>query len=242
MRASRILPTLLLAVVVLQPHAHSQEPDLPGVQQVADSLYGLNDLLVNGRIYANPHPRAIGHPFFPEATFSPGVVYVKGEKFDQALINYNAEQDELILDVSKPMPWIGHIVVNHNLVDSFRIGDRHFVHAHTLPPNFAGRQYLEKVFEGKFSLFASHEKLFNPDISHLHPHGVFLNKPTRLLLLKDGAFTEVTRKKQWLDYFPAHRKDIKRYLHKNRIHWKKAHVEQLRQAADFCNGFYENMD
>ena len=61
MSTARLFTVLLLAVLAIQPQAFSQVPD---IQQTVDSLYGLNDLLVNGRVFANPHPRANGHPFF----------------------------------------------------------------------------------------------------------------------------------------------------------------------------------
>ena len=239
MSPSRLFTALLLVVLAIPPMGYGQVQD---IREMADSLYGLDDLLVNGRIYTNPHPKANGHPFYPKAAFSLGEVNVKGEKFDEVTINYNAEQDELVLDVSHSMPWISYIVLNHNLVDSFRIGDRSFVHAHTLPPNPYGRLYLEKLFEGKFSLLASHEKVFSPDVNQWHPHGVFLEKADNLLLLKNNTFTDVTREKKWLNHFIDHKKDIKKYLKRNRINWKKANLEQLKQLADFCNGFYENRE
>ncbi|MBK8490407.1 MAG: hypothetical protein IPL49_05725 [Saprospirales bacterium] len=95
------------------------------------------------------------------------------------------------------------------MVDSFLIGDRRFVQVNTLPVNTAGRIYLEKVFEGQFSLFATHQKIFKSEYSQFNPNGIFLASPATYLILDNGSFYEVTRKKQWLDYFIDHKKSLK---------------------------------
>lgn len=203
---------------------------------MADSLYGLNDLLVNGTQYLPSHPRAEGHPFFPAAGFSGGVVFVKGERFDEVQVNYDAEGDQLLLDVSETMPWIRHVVVNELLADSFRMGDRTFVHARTLPGMLAGAGYLEKIYEGRFMLLARHQKKFKAEFNQWRPYGEYITLPEKRLILKDGVLFDVSREKQWLELFSAHRKDLNKFLRKHHIHLRKATTAQLKQVAAFCNG------
>ena len=238
MKSTFRLIVLLFAVWAFHQQAYCQELNLPGIRSAADSLYGPNDLLVNGRIYNNAHPGANGHPFSFEEAFSPGAVFIKGERFGRLKVNYDATLDEPVLDVMESMPWIKYIVLNNKLVDSFLVGDRLFVHANTLPVKNAGRVYLEKVFEGKFSLFARHQKYFKSEYSRWHPKGVYLETPVNYLILYDGLLSDVTREKQWLDYFAGHKKELKNYLRKNKIKLRKAGIVQLKQVAVFCNGFY----
>jgi hypothetical protein len=225
-----------LTVCLIQSPAFCQQTALQNIKTAADSIYGLNDLLVNGRTFTRAHPRANGHPFFPAETFSSGTVFVKGQRFEQALINYNAQQDELALDVSESMPWIGIIALNDKLVDSFRIGARLFVHTNALPAKAPGAVYLEKLFEGKFYLLARHQKKFKAEYNYWNPHGRILTLPPRYLFLENGVFHDATRKKHWLKYFGEHKTALKKFLRMNKINPGKATMEQLKQVATFCNG------
>jgi len=234
----QVLILLFFAVSILRQHGFCQGTDLALIRSAADSAYGLNDLLVNGRIYVNANPRANGHPFYPEETSSKGTIYVKGEKFDAVKINYCAELDELVLDVGETMPWIEYIVLNNKLVDSFLIGNRTFVNVNALPVKVAGMVYLEKIFEGKFSLFAKRRKIFKPEFNHWNPRGVYLEeKPLYLIMDNDGSH-DITRKKQLLNYFSGHKKELKKYLYRNNINLQKADIRQLKNVAVFCNGLF----
>lgn len=216
--------------------AFSQESSPGSMRSMADSLYGLDDLLVNGRQYLLSHPWAEGHPFFPEQDFSGGVVFVRGERFEGVKINYDAEGDRLLLDISASKPWVRHLALNDLLVDSFYLGSRVFVHARTLPAMPGGLVFLEKLHEGRFVLLARHQKKFKAEFNQWKPYGEYIAFPVRLLLLREGAFHDVSREKQWLDMFPAHRKEVRKFLHRHKIHFRKATTEQLKQIAAYCNG------
>ncbi len=231
MRLTAILFSLCWGVVT----ACCQESPLSSVRSLADSLYGLNDLLVNGTQYLPSHPRAAGYPFFPDQAFSGGVVFVKGERFEGLRINYDAEGDRLLLDVSASMPWIRYLALNDLLADSFMLDRRVFVHVRTLQALPGGAVYLEKLYEGRFVLLARHQKKFKAEFNQWKPYGEYITYPARLLLLRDGVFQEVARKKQWLDMFPAHRKEVKKFLRKQNINFRKATTGQLKQIAAYCN-------
>jgi hypothetical protein len=228
--------TIFIMVCLIQQPVFCQKTALQDIRTAADSIYGLNDLLVNGRTFTRAHPRANGHPFFPAEAFSRGTVFVKGQPFVQKLINYNAQQDELALDVSESMPWIGVIALNDKLVDSFQIGAHLFVHTNTLPAKGPGDVYLEKLFEGKFFLLASHQKKFKAEYNYWNPHGRILTLPPRYLIFENGAFYDVNRRKHWLKYFGEHKTALKKFLRMNKINPGKANMEQLKQVAAFCNG------
>lgn len=215
---------------------NSQESPLSSVRSLADSLYGLDDLLVNGTQYLPSHPRAAGHPFFPDQGFSNGVVFVKGERFEEVRINYDAEGDQLLLDVSASMPWIRHLALNDLLTDSFCLDSRVFVHVRTLPAMPGGVVYLEKLYEGRFVLLVRHQKKFKAEFNQWKPYGEYITYPVRLLLLREGAFHDVSREKQWLDMFPSHRKEVRKFFNRHKIHFRKATTEQLKQIAAYCNG------
>jgi hypothetical protein len=232
MRLTAFLFSLCWAVVT----ASSQESPLSSVRNLADSLYGLNDLLVNGTQYLPSHPRAVGHPFFPDQAFSGGVVFVKGERFEGVRINYDAEGDRLLLDVSIPMPWIGYLALNDLLADSFSLDSRVFVHARTLQAMPGGAVYLEKLYEGRFVLLARHQKKFKAEFNQWKPYGEYITFPVRLLLLREGVFHDVSREKQWMGLFSSHRKEVKKFIRKHKINFRKATTEQLKQIAAYCNG------
>lgn len=216
--------------------AFSQESPLHSVRSIADSLYGLNDLLVNGTQYLPSHPKAAGYPFFPDQGFSSGVVFVKGERFEGVKINYDAEGDQLLLDVTAGMPWIRYLALNDLLADSFCLDSRVFVHARTLPAMPGGTVYLEKLYEGRFVLLVRHQKKFKAEFNQWKPYGEYMTYPVRLLILREGIFHDASREKQWLDLFSSHRKEVKKFLRKHNINFRKATTEQLKQIAAYCNG------
>jgi hypothetical protein len=231
MRLTAILFSLCWAVVA----ASGQESPHNSLRSLADSLYGFNDLLVNGTQYLPSHPRAAGHPFFPDEAFSSGVVYVKGERFEGLKINYDAEGDQLLLDVSASMPWIRYLALNDLLADSFSLEGRVFVHVRTLPAMPGGSGFLEKLYEGRFVLLARHQKKFKAEFNQWKPYGEFIAYPVSLLLLREGVFHDVSREKQWMDLFSSHRKEVKKFIRKHNINFRKATTGQLKQIAAYCN-------
>ena len=229
------LSILLLWVLTIHIPTFAQISEIHHLQGLVDSIYGQNDLLINGRIFIETHPQAKGHPFFPEESSSEGTVFIKGEKFGDIQVNYNAELDQLVLDVEESMPWIHYIVLNNRLVDSFLLGGHSFVNVQALSAEKDDKIYLEQLFSGHFRLFAKHQKSFKAEFNRWNPHGKYLAKPTKHLLLEDGFFHDVTGKKRLLRYFEKHRKELKKFLHQHRIKLKKANPEQLKQIAAFCN-------
>lgn len=200
-----------------------------------DQVYGLDDMLVNGRIYVPMHSLAEGHPYFEVKNWILGDIYIKGNKYEQSQLKYDIELDEFILYIKDKQNRKNYIVLNHHYVDSIYLGKYFFVNTAVVSKIGPNIGYVEMVYNDDLMFIVKYKKDFKKQYSESKPHGEYTKTITSRYVVESGELIKLNTKKAFLNYFESSKKEIKRYMKKNKINYKKANSGELNTLIKYCN-------
>ncbi|RLD32722.1 MAG: hypothetical protein DRI72_06495, partial [Bacteroidetes bacterium] len=127
------------------------------------------------------------------------------------------------------------ISLNNEFVDNFRLGDRYFVNATDFRVKGLQTDFVELLYHGNFDFFVGYVKLFNSNYSSKAPYGYYGKTISFYYILQDGRLTRINAKKSLLGYFEPYKKEIKRFMKKNKIKYGKASYTQLHALMHYCD-------
>ena len=123
---------------------------------------------------------------------------------------------------------------NKNSVDSVFYRGRMFIPAHKLGIQGVSKGYYERIVSKNFVFLTKHYKTF--DLIH---YGA--KKYSKLFraysISTDSEIVKVNTKKLFTSYFSENKKEVQKYLRKNKIDYKTCSREQLTALIKFCNEF-----
>ena len=207
------------------------------LNEFCDSAYGKDIRLVSGLVYAQPHRKADGHPFFNDLDWMTGSVTINDIMFDGIKLKYDIYLDNLVLIDESEDGTMKRISLNKNRVTAFNLGQRPFI---KLDPssgiNIPGTEYFEILYNGKIRLLNRWTKHFENDATQDFPYGRFTDAELARYLLKQGSLFRITRKATLYKVFSGKKSDIKKYLKANRIFIiKKATDQKMAGLIEYCN-------
>ena len=214
------------------------EPDK--LVEYANHVYGSNDLLITGRIYVPQHSLAEGHPYFGIADWILGDVYVRSDRFENQKLKYDIELDEFILYIEDAYQRKNYLVLNHHYVDSIYLGKFLFVNTAVVPRIGGDIGYAELVYNKRMIFLVKYKKDFKKEYSDAKPYGEYAEQTSERYICEGGRMEKVTSKKSFLHYFEQNQKEIKRYLKKEKIKYKKANSGELYNLINFCDALQHN--
>jgi len=211
-------------------------------QNVSDILekthlaYGPNEMLENGRIYTPLHPRAKGNPYFLETSWMPGKLIVKGDIFSELKIKYNVALEQLIFkkEIENQESHIP-IILNNNFIDSFDIESHHFINLNTMPFHDKLSGFAELIYQAQLIFLVKYNKEFLNRYSQSNPYGAYSKLSSVYYIYENEKLTRLGTKRSFLKYFEPIRKEIKKFLRKNNIRFKKASNTQLKELIRYCD-------
>ena len=221
-----------------------------------DSIYGADNLLINGRIFMYPNSRAKGNPFFFGKDTKLCDLYIKNRKFSNLLVNYNIAEDKLIV-LSQINNNNIRIELSSHLIDSFFIS--HYVISNNFiqnPSTFSSdvsntfnmakeliftkkfislkkNGYFERIYEGNDRLLKKYLKTFSDKVSQEYPYGTFTDQKTILYLYRNGKTIDVSNKRKFLTAFILYKKEINKFLRENKIKYKNADNIELIKLMNY---------
>lgn len=200
----------------------------------AEGAYGLDDRLVNGKVYYPLHHFAKGHPYFINANYKTGTLYIKGNTYKNVDIIYNIESDEIILKARFKDGLTTNILLNSNFIDSLIIDKHFFINSSIISNNSIG--FLEQLYKGKHSAYLKHSKSFIDTQSLDVQFGEYADNK-RLIYISNGKdLAKIPSKKALLTYFSIYKKDIKKYMRENSLFFKTLNLNQLHNLFNYCDG------
>lgn len=198
----------------------------PSVAQ-ADNFF--NPILFNGRIYPfNPYNLGSGNPFFTDATFRKGKIFIQGKPYE-TLMNYDIQQQEVIIYYPF-FTQVSMISVPKELVDSFYFQKNLFIRE-----SLEGKVvFLEKTGKGSRYFFIKHQKVMGVDS---RPDYLIYSQNIKSFFWFDGSKKiKIKNKRSFLKLFAKQdQQKIKSYLRKNHFKFKKATSDQWQSLANFIN-------
>ncbi len=213
----------------------THQNDLQLLISKADSILGADDELINGVIYIQENLFASGHPFFLNSEWQEGSITVNSEKHDGLFLKYNINTDELILRAERKRGGTPVITLNNEFINIFYIGDKYFVNSMSFDVKGIQTDFVEQVYLGSFAFYVSYSKLFNNDYNNKTPYGSYAKTTVSYYLLQNDVITNIASKKALFKYFEPHKKDIKKFMKRNKIKYNKASSGQLRDLMHYCD-------
>lgn len=201
----------------------------------SNDIYGSDDKLVNGRIYVPMHSLAEGHPYFEVENWVNGDIFIKGSRYNELKLKYDIELDEFILFVKDKQNRKNYIVLNQHYIDSVQMGKYFFINTGVLPEIGEDIGYAELVFRKDFFFLVKYHKDFKKEFSESKPYGEYNRQTSNRYISESGELVKINTKKALLTYFEAQKKEIKRFMKKNNIKYKKANSGELYNLLRYCH-------
>jgi len=232
-----ILVLFLLSPVSIycQKHNNADNRQNQSLLDSINTIYGSDDLLINGRRYEPLHVQASGNPYLFENDWRRGTLYIKGRIFNNVHCKYNIEKDKVVINTILHSGVPVQLIINNEYLDSFIIENHSFINVAVLKTDKETAGYYEQIFNGDFKFLKKHNKTFLNKYNDLEPYGSYSKIRTEYYLYYNSRLFKVFSKKSFLKYFKPYKKEIKKFIRKNRIKYKKASNQDLNKLMIFCN-------
>ncbi len=216
----------------------SQNSSCQNIKQFAEKQYGVNDILVNGKLYFPLHNGVKGHPYYPENEFFFGKIYINRQVFVDIPVKYDIEQQKMIIKVCENDKSIKLIVLNPKRIDSINIDGRIFLPSEKISVILPQKRYFERIWNKGFQFVIYHHISFDPKKNrrNIIPGGfsaIYLDK----IIIANNKIINVKSKRLFLKLFGTNKKEILEYMKLNNIRYRKANNSQLKHLMQYC---YEN--
>ncbi|WP_114749155.1 hypothetical protein [Pleomorphovibrio marinus] len=189
------------------------------------------DLHSGGQYF--PSNRGVeGHPFFQSKSLEKNVLLIGDIAFEEVPIQYDIFDDVLI----SVTPAKGQkTILNHEKIDEFELEDLRFIRIKDdLNFFFHKNGFYRVVHEGEISLYCKHRKEISKNTTNMKKARMYDQKE-RYLILLDGNFHYVRRKKEVFELMGLKKKDIKPQLKRDRIRFKKDKEAYLKILVEIAN-------
>lgn len=226
-----------LFIITAQAQENDTEPSgaLTALYEYTEKLYGTDDIVVNGRSYIPDHFNAKGNPYFFSDKFTKNTLIIDGKKYDRQEVLYNIEIEKLILKTTLNNGEEVLLVLNPDFIDAFYLEEHHFVNVVKIYSESKFSGFVEQVYEGNFSVVIRHQKSFVSQYTANNPNGFYSGTKSVNYILQNGELNKLFTKKALLEYFSAHKKEIKKFIRQNKIKYKQGNAIQLNKLFTYCD-------
>lgn len=254
--------------LIAQEEFRNSPPEIIKLFNESQSYYSINDEIINGCVYPLPNSKINGHPYL-NGQWTGAIFFVNNKKYTNLLIKYDLTIDDIILKAEIENGIQKLINVNKFQIDSFIIGKSLFVNSHILylERNFDAVQsltlsvneisvrvssrvmtseekkhtYLEQVYKGKCSLYKEYKKIFIKEYNNITPYGKYSSIRTNLYFYNNAELINVDRRSLFIRCFEKEKQnEIKSFMKKNNIIYKKASQQQLKELMNYCSTLISN--
>lgn len=219
---------------------NSSSTILKELNKQAEDYYKLDDRLFIGKLYTPKYFRPTsGHPYFQSKNWENTSIFIKGIKYNNLQVKYNINQDKIILNY-KTNDWkYTQIIMKDELVDSLIYMNRLIVNASILPvENISG--YYELIYRGSFSAYIKHFKNLKLDFTNNDPNGTYGKRKQNLYILSGTKLLKGGSRKSIIKHFNPYKKQIRKYIRKNRILFNRIDSYQYIQLLKYCDEISSN--
>lgn len=233
----------LLFLLPLCPKAQGYDhPDKEIIKEFVtkvSSIYGVDDELINGYPYQPPDKAIKSHPYFVDSDWVSADLYMNGEAYLNKKIKYDISKDAMILKAELENGVSKLIHLNSLYVDSLKMRNRLFTHSRKYFPPDSIETYFEEIFlsdDKRFGLIIHYSKNFLSQFTQIAPRGRFSDTDENKWVLIEGRSEKVNRRRSFLKLFDNEKRgEIKKFMNKENIKYRKANQNQLKKLMKFCS-------
>lgn len=202
-------------------------------------LFSTENEIVNGEIWSY-QKKYVGHPFWNENIWYKGSVTYKSIKYKNVAVRYDIHDGELII-FKEVNGENRSFKLNPNFIKEFSIYkpnsiDTIFFEKIDLP-NLNISAVFAKVFEHKSSYYINYRKTINNVVSGAYT-GEYLLAP-QMYANVNGQFVEFDSKSDFIGLFAPRQNEIKKFMRKNRIKFKRKNPENLIPVFQYFDSIRE---
>ena len=156
-----------------------------------------------------------GHPYFSGKEWRKGSVTYQGVRYTNIPMLFNLVTEEVVVQYADGFHSISLLP---EYVSDFSIDENRFVALSdsSLPT----RGIYQKLFEGKMAVLAKRTKFLEENIINQKLYRKFIER-NQYYILKDRTYYEVDGEKALLAFFPGRKREVREFLHKNKIRYRK---------------------
>ncbi len=203
------------------------------------TIYGVDDELVNGYPYYPPDQLIGSHPYFKKEQWYIGTVYMNGETFTKLPIKYDLTKDAFIIKATLHDKVMKLVQLNSLYVDSARINNQLFVHSRSFLNNLNNGNFYEQIYndsQSDFGYFIRYTKKYLEQYTSIAPKGRFSDINVKQVLLYNEVLYDASNRRKFLKPFSRDQRGlIKSFLRKNDIKYKRADKKEIKQLMEYCN-------
>ncbi len=198
-------------------------------------IYGSDDFVFQGRKYTYRNIKANGDPYFNSPVWKEAVIYSNGRSYSGLTIQYNIEQDIIILQVINPQGKTDFIYADNDMIDSLRFDDHFFVNLQKVNSLIQTKGFYEVVFAGDLLYVMKHSKQFVRNYNAINPYGAYTKQVSVLYIIQNNKLTACPAKKNFLHYFESHKKEIRQFMRQQHIQFRKAEKNDLKVLCRYAD-------
>ena len=234
-----IIVCTIFILVLFPVYSFSQEQQKPlkagELIGLSDLVYGADDRIAYGEIYSPGNKSTIGHPFFLSEEMKNGTIFLNGLKFKNVDLNYHIVSELILYKGDDPTllmltnSYIDSLIIeNHTLINSNKINVSN-------PMGF-----IELLYHGQHSTYLKHKIGITTVTTSNSVSTKYLSPKFNLFIKHNKQLISLNTKKRLLSYFDSNKKEISRFMKRNKIKYKKATPSQLLSLLKFCDEFPTN--
>jgi hypothetical protein len=158
-----------------------------------------------------------GYPFFKEDKPDTGSVMYDGIMYEQVELQYDEVQEVLIMqDSTRRIQLLNQKIAGFTLFNNTFI---RIIKDSTAAP-LVRTGFYNLLYKGNISLLKREEKIIREDVSTGELLR-FIDPDVYYYIQKDNIFYSIKKKSSILDIFKDRKKDIRQYIRKNKLNYKK---------------------
>lgn len=188
---------------------------------------------INGFLYAETFPGTLGHPFFMSETWYSSELSMEGRQYEGLALRYDLYRDQLLYNHIHPSgSYI--VVLNKELTETFVIEGHRFKKLPCPASISTGIKdgYYELLSEGEASFYVKWQKRLSDPTPDSRGEFTLLKE---WYVLNKGEFRKVSSKSGLLKALEDHKKEIKSFIHENRIVLKTGNELEIKRIINYYN-------
>jgi hypothetical protein len=200
------------------------------LMNIQKNIIGENSFIYYGKEYTGYDHQLEGDPYFLTDTMVASSVYYNGASFHDLRMLYNINLDAIIIynPFKKQM-----ISLPSEKIDSFQFLGRVFIWLATdsSTMNSLKTGFYDRAYSGNSSVFIRQLKFIIQPINPRDPSR-FVQK-TSYFIRRKGKYFPIESQNELLNVFQDKKKQVMKYLHSNKLRYRKNAANTLVKAAQF---------
>jgi len=234
-RKHRILNYLVLLLLQASPLvSQTASPDpYSGIREDAETSYGPDPDLLNGKKYNFTYRSAEGSPFFDVSDPALSSIRIKGKVYEGERVKFDIYNQLVVLDFTDLSGATSSIVLRDDWIDGFSIGSIPFK---KFPDKNERLKFGQVVFEGRISCVYFWKKTYIPEQKDGTMSYSFSKPDREAVILLEGEACSFKNKHSLLACFPKElRGPVKSEIKSRRLRIGKASDLEMQMLMQYIN-------